>query len=238
MLKIEKTQFSFFLLWFPTVSICIYLGILLSNPLGHYLYTFNTRPSAASNDGTAEEILAVMVLVGLFMGFGQWVVINTKVKRSYGWILATFIGFSAGSFISSWIFVRILPSFFQDLFVGIWPNFFGYGRKYYEVYQQVETFIIGLGICTGIGISTGICQWVALRRNYLSSFKWSAVIILSFFIGGVLLNFLISLDYRSEAIRLFSIAAFSMTVGLISGVFAEPLIIRPESQVQETAIYR
>jgi hypothetical protein len=236
MLKIDKTQFSFFLLWFLIVSICISLGILLANPLGRYLYTFNSGPSSASNDGTAEELLAVMLLVGLFMGFGQWVAINTKIKRSYGWILATLIGFSVGSFISSWIFVRILPSFLQDLFVGMWPNFFGYGRKYYEVYQQVEAFVMGLGICTGTGISTGICQWVALRRNYLSSFKWSAVMTLSFFIGGVLLNFLISLDYRSEAIRLFSITVFSIAVGLISGVFAEPLIIRPESQVQETAI--
>ncbi len=236
MLKIEKTQFSFFSLWFLTVSICIYLGTLLADPLGHYLYSYNTRPSAASNDGTAEFILALNLLVGLFMGFGQWVAINTKINRSYGWILATFIGFSVGNFISFWIFVRILPSFLQDLFFQMWPNFFGYGRKYYEVYQQVEAFVMGLGICTWTGISTGICQWVVLRRNYLSSLKWSAVMTLSFFIGGVLSSFLSSLDFRSEAIRLFSIAVFSITVGLISGVFAEPLIIRPESQVQETAI--
>ncbi len=235
MLKIDKKQFSFFLLWFPLVSICIYLGILLSNPLGDYLYTFNTRGSAASNDGTVEDVLASMLLVGLFMGFGQWVAINTRIKRSYGWILATFIGFSVGSFISFWV-LRILSNFLQDLFFQMSPNLFGYAGKYYEIYQQVEVFVLGFGLCTGTGVFTGICQWVALRRNYLSSFKWSAVMSLSYFIGSVLLSFLSSLDYRSEEIRLFSIAIFSITVGLISGVFAEPLIIRPESQVQETAI--
>jgi hypothetical protein len=217
MLKIEKTQFSFFLLWFPTVSVCIYLGTLLAIPLGHYLYIHNGRSSAASNDGTAEYFLALMLLVGLFMGFGQWVAINTKIKKSYGWILATPTGFSVGCFVSFWIFVRTLPTLFQDI------------SEHYEVYQQVEPFGMWVGICAGTCIFTGICQWVALRRNYLSSIRWSAVMTLSFVIGGVL-------DILADPSRAVPFIIFSIAVGLISGVFAEPLIIRPGSQKQEATI--
>ena len=211
MLKIEKTHFSFFLLWFPTVSICIYLGTLLAEPLGQYLYIHNGRGSSASNDGTVEWIIAFTLLVGLFMGFGQWIAINTKIKKSYGWILATPIGFSVGSFISFWISARI-ELFFQDI-------------SEHEVYQWVVIF----GMCAGIGIFTSICQWIALRRNYLSSFKWSAVMTLSFLIGGVL-------EYLVDPSRAASFIIFSITVGLISGIFAEPLIVRPGIQKQETAI--
>ncbi len=217
MLKIEKTHFSFFLLWFPTVSVCIYLGTLLAEPLGHYLYIHNGRGSSASNDGTWEGLIALMLLVGLFMGFGQWIAINTRIKKSYGWILATPIGFSVGSFISFWIFVRILPNLFQNV------------SEHYEVYQRVEEFIEWVGICAGIGIFTSVCQWVVLRRNYLSSFKWAAVTSLSFVIGGVL-------AILFDPGRTVPFIIFSITVGLISGVFAEPLIIRPGSQKQETAI--
>ena len=52
---------------------------------------------------------------------------------------------------------------------------------------------------------------------------------LSFVIGGVL-------DILVDPGREVPFIIFSIAVGLISGVFAEPLIIRPGSQKQEATI--
>ncbi len=214
MFKIEKAQFSFFLLWFLIVSVCVYLATLLAPSLGNFLYLHNGRSESASNDGTAEWIFSLILLVGLFMGFGQWVVINTRIKKAYGWILVTPIGFSVGSFILFQIFSFILPIFFLNSI-----EYFAVYR--YVVYEWVEPFGILVGTC----ILTGMFQWIVLRRNILNSFKWSAVMILSF-VMGIAVEYLVALF----GIMTYFIA-FSVTVGLISGIFAEPLIIRSKMQL-------
>jgi len=200
MFKIEKKQFFFFLLWFLIVSVCIYLGALLSYPLGEYLYTHNGMSYSASNDGFFEGVLSLLLLTGLFMGFGEWVVINTKIKKSHNWILATLIGFALGSFISFLIFSLI------SVIVGKWIQM--------------------IGSLAGAGLFTGICQWVSLKRKITTSLRWSLVMASSFAIG-MGLNSLI--DYSSRAT---SFIIFSITVGLISGIFVESLIVQPEIQLQ------
>jgi len=200
MFKIEKKQFFFFLLWFLIVSVCIYLGALLSYPLGEYLYTHNGMSYSASNDGFFEGVLSLLLLTGLFMGFGEWVVINTKIKKAHNWILATLIGFALGSFISFLIFSLI------SVIVGKWIQM--------------------IGSLAGAGLFTGICQWVSLKRKITTSLRWSLVMASSFAIG-MGLNSLI--DYSSRAT---SFIIFSITVGLISGIFVESLIVQPENQLQ------
>jgi len=200
MFKIEKKQFFFFLLWFLIVSVCIYLGALLSYPLGEYLYTHNGMSYSASNDGFFEGVLSLLLLTGLFMGFGEWVVINTKIKKAHNWILATLIGFALGSFISFLIFSLI------SVIVGKWIQM--------------------IGSLAGTGLFTGICQWVSLKRKITTSLRWSLVMASSFAIG-MGLNSLI--DYSSRAT---SFIIFSITVGLISGIFVESLIVQPEIQLQ------
>ena len=200
MFKIEKKQFFFFLLWFLIVSVCIYLGALLSYPLGEYLYTHNGMSYSASNDGFFEGVLSLLLLTGLFMGFGEWVVINTKIKKAHNWILATLIGFALGSFISFLIFSLI------SVIVGKWIQM--------------------IGSLAGAGLFTGICQWVSLKRKITTSLRWSLVMASSFAIG-MGLNSLI--DYSSRAT---SFIIFSITVGLISGIFVESLIFQPEIQLQ------
>lgn len=209
----QKAQFFF--LWSFVVSICIYLGILLSCPLGDFLYSHNGRSYSASNDGFSEGILSLLFLVGLFMGFGQWLIINTKIKRAYGWIFATLIGFTVGSLVSFWFFAVI------DSIIA------------YK-YQTVYDWIWMIGTLAGAGIFTGICQWISLKRKLALSIKWSLVMALSFAIGIVLLFSVYQLGAGSISNEI-GIITFSVTVGLISGAFAEPLLIRPESQKQETA---
>jgi hypothetical protein len=199
MVKAQRTKF--FLLWFFIVSTCIYLGILLSRPLGDFLYSHNGKSYSASNDGFSEGILSLLLLVGLFMGFGQWLVINTKVKKAYGWILATLIGFGVGSFVSFLIFAVIFSKI---------------PYKYHIVYDWL--WMIGTG--AGAGICTGACQWVSLKRKIADSIKWSLVMALSFAIGMVL--FFLPGSLSSE----ISTIIVSIAVGLISGIFAESLIIQ------------
>lgn len=79
MFKTIKTRF--FWLWFTIVTTFIFLGIILSLPIGQYLYEHNGLSVSAGNDGSVESIWSFLLLVGLFMGFGQWIVINTKIKK-------------------------------------------------------------------------------------------------------------------------------------------------------------
>ncbi len=202
MFKAHNTHF--FWLWFPTVSICIYLGILLSQPLGKFLVNLNGLPYSVSDDGFLEDSFSLLFLVGLFMGFGQWIVINTKRKKSQGWILATLIGFSFGSLVSFWFFT----------FLSI------IGDKLSQDYEWI--WMIGAG--AGAGMVTGFFQWVSLNEEKTDWLKWSLIMALSLAAGVA------SFFFVSSISREFGVIMCSIVVGLISGAFAEPVLIRSEVQ--------
>jgi hypothetical protein len=201
MFKTQKAHF--FWLWFPIVSICVYLGILLSRPLGEFLYNHNGMSYSVSNDGLLEEVLSLLLLVGLFMGFGQWIVINTRIKQTYGWILATLIGLGFGS-IASFLLFGLLSSMVDQ-------------------YPAFESILL-IGVTAGAGMFTGFCQWVSLKGETADFHKWSLVMALSLVVGMALL-FLVTFIPLAVVTMLSSIA-----IGLISGAFAESLLIQSEIQ--------
>ena len=206
-------KIQFFLWWLLVVSTCIYIGTLLSRPLADFLYAHNGILYSASNDGFFEGALSFLLSVGFFMGLGQWLVINAKIKRVYGWILATLIGFSAGSFIS-FIFFAFISSIIK-----------------YESHRFFDLFsIIGTG--AGAGIITGICQWISLRRKMAGITKWSLIMALSFTIGIIILTASSVWTSFAESGLILSI----IVISLISGLFVEKLIIQPEIRQQENAI--
>lgn len=212
MFKIKKHISSFFLLWLIVVSISICLAILLAAPLGDFLYKNNGMSYSASNDGFFEGVLSLIFLVGLFMGFGQWIVINTKIKKAYSWILATIIGFSLGVFISFWGFVLL------SSVTG----------KYYKIFEWIRM----IGTLSGAGIFTGFCQWTSLKRKIAGALKWSLVTGMSFVIGFLpifLVPFLFSVSPTTNPIiRIIAVIVSSVLTALVSGYFSEPLIIYPE----------
>ncbi len=212
MFKIKKHISPFFLLWLTIVSISICLAILLAAPLGDFLYENNGMSYSASNDGFFEGILSLVFLVGLFMGFGQWIVINTKIKKAYSWILATIIGFSFGIFISFLGFV-LLSSV---------------AGKYYKIFGWINM----IGTLSGAGIFTGFCQWVSLKRKIAGALNWSLVTGMSFVIGFLpifLIPFLFSVSSTTDPIvRIISVIVSSVLIALVSGYFSEPLIIYSE----------
>jgi hypothetical protein len=214
MIKTPKAYFSVMLLWFPVVSVSIYIALLLAIPLGDFLYERNGYSWSASNDGSFESILSLLLLVGLFMGFGQWIVMSTKIKKAYAWILATLIGLFIGIFISFYLF----------FFMGVIFSRFGEYYRIYEWIWMIATFM-------GAGMFTGACQWVSIKRRLANSLKWALATGLSFTVGVLVMDIVRSyLIDRPLGFVDHSLGQtiLSVSIGLISGVFAEPLIIRPE----------
>jgi len=219
MLNIKKRISSFYLLWFTAVSISICVAILLAAPLGKLLYKNNDMSYSASNDGFFEGILSAILLVGLFLGFGQWIVINTKIKKAHSWILATMIGFSVGIFISFWFFALVLSVTGMNYKISGWI-------------EMIGTFV-------GAGMFTGFCQWVSLKRKIAGSLKWSLITGTSFVIS--FLSIFLASRYQVEhsIFRVISIIISAGLIASISGYFAESMIISPEIEnftQHETAI--
>jgi len=212
MFNVQRKRF--FLLWFVIVSACVYLGVLLSSPLAKLLWEFDYgMPYCAEcNDHFFEEVLAFLLTVGLSMGVGQWIVINTRIKKAYGWMFATLFGFSVGIFVSVILFGTL------SLIRG----------PFYKVIEWVQIS----GAVVGAGMFIGFCQWISLRRTLADSLKWSLVMALSYVV--TVASTLIVGRLSKE----FGLVISSVTFGLVSGVFAERLIIPSEhqdSQPQELA---
>jgi hypothetical protein len=205
MSEARKTHIKTFLLWFPIVSISIYIGALLSSPIGEFVYDLRDVAPSASDDGSFEAILSEILLVGLFAGFGQWVVINSKIRNSQLWIPATILGFLIGSFNSFFLFAFVSSALLSDKFYR--PN----------------EWITVIGTLMGAGSLTGMFQWASLKKNLRNSFNWSLVTGLSLTLG-FMANIYVA-RYPTE--NQMGWLVFSIVFGLISGIFAEPLIIRP-----------
>ena len=182
------------------------MGQLEENFYTHY-------GNGISNDGPFETVLSCLFLFlfGLFIGFGQWVAINVKIKKTYNWIFATQIGFMLGSFIGL-LFIAPVSSFFTS------PIFKD---------SRIPDLIMIIGSSMISGLITGACQWVSLRTKVAISSRWPLVMALSFEAGYILEYLLAPSDAR--------FIIFSITVGLISGIFAWPLIIQKEIQLSKTA---
>jgi len=220
MSKIGKHISPFLIYWLIVVSISICIAVYLASPLGDFLYKHNGRGASASNDGDLEYNLSYLILVALFMGFGEWVAINTKIKGAYRWILATFIGYSIGALVSSYGLYNMLSFLYL---------------KHYVVFVTIGQ----VGTLVGAGMFAGFCQWVSLKRETAGALKWSLVSGMSFLIN--LLPRSLITGYPADHPVAWAISII-ISVGLfaaISGYFAERLIVRPEVEKytgQETAI--
>jgi len=200
----HKTHIKTFLFWFPLVSISICFGLLLSSPLGEFLHDLRGVAPSASDDGFVESNLSLLFLGGLSIGVSQWLVINTQLKNMRNWIVATLIGFSIGGFIF-YILVILLSTILSNFDIG-----------YYPVGQWVQVVAVMV-----VGMFTGAFQWLSLKGQFAGSMKWSLTTGLSFSIGAML-GVLFSREQSTFPIF------FSLGFGFISGIFVEPLIIRPE----------
>jgi len=222
MLKIKKHISSFFLLWVIVVSVGITTATLLASPLGDLIFKLRGEEWSQWNDGSSENAFALIFLMGLFVAFGQWIVINTKLKKAYNWIPATFFGFLIGGIISSFIWgmlyqigLALLPS------PPKWMDYFSY---YYPIANQILDFATPMTT----GMIAGMFQWVSLKRKVANSLKWSVITGLSLAIGILPMSLVPRLAQRNyPIIGIITGIVSVLLITSISGYFAESLIIRP-----------
>ena len=201
----RTTSLKFFLLWLTLVSI----GYFIGSNLGDFLTRdFEDRDFALGS-------FLVLALIGLFVGLGQWIVLNFKIKSIWQWIPATAIGFSCGGFLA-YFFISLLGRRLLHLDI--------YLDMYHGAYQWIEMtatlFVTGMFI--------GALQWIALKKTLITSLKWLLISGLSLAIGYDVAYYIA--QTHSEYFSFSSIqfgAIFVLIFGFITGAFAEGLIIRP-----------
>lgn len=89
-------------------------------------------------------------------------------------------------------------------------------------------WISGIGTLMGAGMFTGVCQWVSLKRKIEGSLKWSLVTGISFVIGILPISLTSFSPTTNLIVRIIPFIVSSSLIALVSGYFAEPLIIYPE----------
>jgi len=194
MLRTNNSNFAIFLLWVFLVSIGALVGCSLP---GFLLIDFSDRDLDLM-------IFWTLLFAGLFIGLGQWIVINLRLKKTWYWIPATSIGYSFGGFV-----------FFIFDFVG--TRLLHLDMHYFSEYATLMA----------TGMFTGVLQWLALKRKTATSLRWSLISGLSLLLGGIAIDFMININtYLADY---FYILVFGLAIGLFSGVFIKPLILHPES---------
>lgn len=197
----RMASLKFLLLWIALVSVGYFIG---SNLGGFLTRDFDDRDFAL-------ESFLLLALIGLFIGLGQWIAIQSRVKTTWIWIPVTAMGFPFGGFIS-----LLLVSLIMDRELA-------YLSTYPEVYRWVEMTVTLMAT----GMFAGALQWLALKRKLKQSIKWVLVSGLSLTVGYEVAYF--NAQEYSEYFSFNSIQfglIFSLIFGLLTGVFAESLIIR------------
>jgi hypothetical protein len=217
MFKTRKEHFTIFLLWFPIVSISIYFASFLSALSGDLLFNLRGATVSAGNDGFGEWVISFIVLGELFVGFAQWIAINTKFKKAYKWIPATVIGLFVG------IFISVIFSALSEMAIS---NLHKYPyERWLDTVDIINSILNPLINLFLIGATIGIFQCISLKRDLSTSFKWAFVYGLSL-IAWIPAVFLFQSPSNVPLI-------LSVSIGLVTGIFAEPILFR--SEIQETS---
>src|SRR5687768_9114352 len=97
-------------------------------------------------------------IFGIGLGFAQWTVLRSRLRRALMWVGATVVGFAAGAAI---IFG------FMD---GSNPD---------------TSLVMKLGHAVVLGGALGVTQWVALRRKVDEAYLWIFVNLLAWTVAEV-----------------------------------------------------
>jgi hypothetical protein len=192
-------------IWFSWAFITS-ISAALGFALGAYLMV------VFHSDDSPLLVFALLVISGLFIGFGQWGLLRKKLIKTGRWILATTFGLPIGFFLGF-----MLLAFSPDFYVTDW----------------VATWVISITA----GSFTGILQWRALHSKMTGSLPWVLVSALGWAIAINLSGFLFTNSLSGSDIWYLSAPALGIlvgaVVGIISGAFVETSIIQtvPDSQI-------
>jgi hypothetical protein len=211
MFKMLKTYFAIFLSWCLFVSV----GSLIGASLASFLTT---------------NFFLLLFLLGLFIGLGQWTVINFRLKRVWSWIPATAIGFPLGLYIS--IFVVSISFIILDFpETPSYPEYSEYSYSAYLAHSEVWNQWFELMVAMGTGVFTGLLQWLALQREMEPPLKWLLISGLSLAIAYKISVIFYHANANTPAYSSFSIPPwliFGLVFGLTTGAFVGPLLLRAE----------
>jgi len=110
------------------------------------------------------------LLVGMVLGFGQWLVLRREIRKVGGWTLATMLGFGLGNAVGSavlWHVWRLSPPTrlpIGDFTMGLW------------------CWVSGGATC---GLILGSAQWLVLRQVARTPGWWIPINVVSWVIGAV-----------------------------------------------------
>jgi len=110
--------------------------------------TLSSTSEGAADPSIGLQLLVspLFLLVGAVIGLGQWTVLRTIILRASRWIWATALAWFAG-YVLVTLFIPLVTSYLEPAEVALLPGFF-------------------------FGSSTGIAQWLLLRRQFTDTGWW------------------------------------------------------------------
>lgn len=140
-------------------------------------------------------------VAGLIIGFLQWLILRSYVKRAVWWVLLTMLASAIASLIASGIL-----SFFLNALGGTW-----------------FAFVVGFSVSGLVrGAVIGIPQWLVFAGRFENSFWWIILSIAAWTIGDVAFAFGYSLlMLLGEVDRVWEIilgAISGFSIGAITGL--------------------
>jgi len=137
-----------------------------------------------------------VVVTGLFIGFGQWLTLRTRLKGSIFWIPATAIGPLLG------------------LFFGIGVNLMLPDSN--TVYNWIDTLIISIVA----GIFTGTLQWVSLHSKFIGFYKWILASGLCWGFGMFFYRHIVDTLFMNIDFGFFTAPISGLLIGAIIGIIS------------------
>ena len=117
------------------------------------------------------------IIIGMTVGFGQWLLLHAWIRGAGRWILVTTIGLGLGSTVGQMVLSSILMPCSPGTYVGVDRS----------VCFNIPLITLLYALCGAIGGATiGIAQWVILRKRVRHAGWWIPANLIGWATGVVL----------------------------------------------------
>jgi len=152
-------------------------------------------------------VFVMLFLIGLLVGFCQWLILRARFKNAWGWIPVTASMLPIGIYVGFLGLASVVPSEFIGIPVA-----------------EHDYLVAG---CTA-GILLGVFQWLSLHKGTRDIWRWILASVLSWGIGIAIPLFMMDTYARtSDEGMLMGVAFFffvGAAVGVINGAFVNACI--------------
>lgn len=205
------------------------IGWAFGIPFGEAVQKAYVSPVPGAVGGLlAQNIARVLfgaifgIAVGTLSGVVQWVVLRQHISRAWLWIPFTIVGMTIGMAFGwplRWIILWELYSYTA-------------GGPIYEVVHGNTGMLIGWAIAASVGgITTGVLQWLLLRR-FRRSFWWIIASIVGMALA-VAVGWAIERTMLGDVGSAISGASAGVFYSAITGFALVPILRRPRRMIQK-----